>query len=572
KLSILPSEVAVGEDFTAKVVENESGNTVGTATVHLKDKEGGLVHSIAGNNSNGSGLDGRYEFENSFDPGIYTVEAVAEGFKPAELELIIAQDKLLEVKPELKISIAENQTQGNVSTSLKNLSSFDIQEISYELIKPSSFPDEFYVTIDLPPSLNERQEGRITINVEVDLGENSEDSLHGELEVEIKGTVGGTFPTKTKTKVIIDYNKKLDPKCLKFDKRQLRMRLIGRPGSTAFDELEIENKCEEDVSLKAKVDSSENDPNLQLTVNQVTIKAGKSERVKVTALNKINRLYALSKPFTFQVTFESNQVAKSIPVTVELWNPSHNLAFPPSVALWLARRESQNLAMDTRALYVTNTGQVPITSFRMALSERTVRDYPGLRVDLLPNSTSYATIGAGQPLSPSRFVHAEFAKEKPFDRPAQTFVEFNGVVMGRRYGMGQTSVAVNWQGYNCLILEGKTAMNYASKEKYGTQFKEIKITNNCLDAVRVRTVEPNSIQGNVLSIIPGDLVIEPKTTKDARLQLAISKETRFRTIKVKAKGLLVRSQQFIESDPLEITVDIGEKASTSEGKATVEKE
>ncbi len=572
ELSVSPSEVDVGEDFTARVVESETGNTVGTATVHLKDKEGKLVHSIVGNNSNGRGLNGQYEFNNSFDPGIYTLEAVAEGFKPAKLELVIAQDKLLEIKPELKISIEENQKQGSVSTSLKNLSSFDIQEISYELIKPGNFPDEFYVTVDLPPSLNERQEGRVTINVEVDLGENSEESLHGELEVELKGTVGGTFPTKTKTRVIIDYNKKLDPDCLKFDKRQLRMRLIGRPGSTASDELEIENKCGEDVSLRAKVESGENDPNLQLTVSQVTIRAGKSERVRITALNKIDRLYALSKPFTFRVTFESSKVAKSLPVIVELWNPSYNLAVPPSVALWLARRESQNIAMDTRALYVTNTGQVPITSFRMALTERTIRDYPGLRVDLLPHSTSFATIAPGQPLSPSRFVHAEFAKGNPFDRPAQTFVEFNGVVLGRRYGMGRTAVAVNWQGYNCLVLEGKTAMNYASKEKYGTQFKEIKLTNNCLDSVRMRTVEPNSVQGNVLSIVPGDIVIEPKTSKDARLQLAISKETRFRTIKVKAKGLMVSSQQFIESNPLEITIDIGEKASTSEGKATVEKD
>ncbi len=571
-LDVSPESISPGQDFTVTVRDEESVEFVSNAILHLRDSQDSLVHSIAGNASNGKGLSGQYKFKNTFDPGAYKLEAVAEGYAPAETEILIAQDNLLEIKDKIKIKVEENQPSGTANATLKNLSSEEVSNITYELIKPNDFPNEFYVTIELPPSLNQGQDGRVTVNVDVDLEEDSQESLHGELEVEITGSVAGKFPTKTKTTVIIDYNKKLDSDCIRFDKREVRLKLIGRAGSSTTEELEIENKCEEDVSLTAKVDNKNNDPNLRLTATPATIKAGESEVVKVTATNTIERMYSLNRPFAFNITFESSKVSKSIPAMVEVWNPRFSLGFPPNLSIWLARGPTDPRAIGNRPLFISNTGQTPITSFQMAMEDETYRNYPGLRVDLLPYSVDRATINPGQQLSPTRYVKAEFAKDDAFAQPATGLVSFHGVVMGRRYPLGKTAVAVNYGGYNCLELSATTALNFASKSTYGTQFKEVVLKNNCAEPVRVRTIDPKQVQGNTLSLVPSDFTLQAKQAQTVRLQLAVAKETRFRTIKVKAVGLMVNTQKFVESNQLPISIDIGEKADTKEGKATVEKD
>ena len=111
----------------------------------------------------------------------------------------------------------------------------------------------------------------------------------------------------------------------------------------------------------------------------------------------------MQQTFSFNITFDSPQVSKSILLDVELWNPISNLAFPPQMSLFLSQLQGQNIASDSQALMLTNTGQEPITSFRLAVDDTAYRQY-GITAYLAPTGMDYGFLAPGSALSPQRYL------------------------------------------------------------------------------------------------------------------------------------------------------------------------
>lgn len=559
-VTVSPADISVGQDFSITLEEKTSLEKVSNAAIHLLDSGGKTVFSVVGNNTKGKGLDGKYDFKNNFSPGKYTAEISAQDFLPSEEPITISIDNLLQIPKEIRISVSKGLLQGEKTANILNKGKQDIQGITYEITTGDNFPEEFFVSMDLPASMSANQSALATAKVSVNLSESSADSLHGEADVAIMGTVAGQFPTKTKTKIIIDYNKKLAADCLKFDSAQLQVKLIGTAGSTAQTSVGIENTCETELTLTPQIEAQAQDPNLSVTASPVTIAAGAKQAVPVTVSNSIDRIYSMQQTFSFNITFDSPQVSKSILLDVELWNPISNLAFPPQMSLFLSQLQGQNIASDSQALMLTNTGQEPITSFRLAVDDTAYRQY-GITAYLAPTGMDYGFLAPGSALSPQRYLVAQTSNPNALPGPIQGAVHYTGVVMNRQMDFGTTSVSVNYPGSQCLELSAKTSIAFESQLSYGTQKQSITVKNSCGEEVRVREILPASIGSNALYLLPPDFTVPANSEQEFGLQLTILQQMN-KTEQIRVKGYLVRSQKWTESNPLAVRISIGEKKTT----------
>jgi hypothetical protein len=580
-LSVSPEEVSVGQDFTITAMDKDNGDAVQNVVIHLQDSKGKDAAVIVGSGATRKGLQGEYFFKNSFNPGIYKAVASAAGYATAELEIVIARDNLLSIKSPITINIAKGESSKSVTAALRNTAKEEINAISYELEKEADFPEEFAVSAEIPPAIGAGKDAVASISVNLELGEESSESLYGEADLVIKGMAAGNYPTKTKAKLIINYNKQLDADCLKFNTQEVLIRLIGTAGSSASEEVEIENTCETGLSLSVKVKEQEPDPNLSVTVQNLQIEKDATEKMLITASNRIDRLYSMQERRHFTIALESPQLAKSIQLTVELWNPSFNLSYPPTLALWLARAAAEEsaysqmplqpatgMAYAQAPLQIMNNGFAPITAFRAAVEDTAYRHF-GITADIRPYAIQGINLQANQALSPMRYVYAETSKAEALKEPAQGYIYFTGVVMGHQYpDLGRTMVSVNYTGTQCLKASAVQSMVFSAKKAETILEKEIKLKNECGEQIRIiGTVKPAKVAGNQFMLFPANVTLAPGQESNFALRLIGSQEME-RTVKLRAIGLLVMQNKFIESNDLDATLKLGELIATAEGKGT----
>ncbi len=580
-LSVSPEEVSVGQDFTITAIDKDNGEDVQNAVIRLQDSKGKDAAVIVGSGATRKGLQGEYFFKNSFNPGIYKAVASAAGYATAELEIVIARDGLLSIKSPITINIAKGESSKSVTAALRNTAKEEINAISYELEKESDFPEEFAVSAQIPPTISAGKDDVASISVNLELGEESSESLYGEADLIIKGMAAGNYPTKTKAKLIINYNKQLDADCLKFNTQEVLIRLIGTAGSSASEEVEIENTCETGLSFSVKVKEQEADPNLSVTVQNLQIEKDATEKMLITASNRIDRLYSMQERRHFTIALESPQLAKSIQLTVELWNPSFNLSYPPTLALWLARQAAEEssysqmplqpaggMAYAQAPLQIMNNGFAPITAFRAAVEDTSYRRF-GITADIRPYAIQGINLQANQALSPMRYVYAETSKAEALKEPAQGYIYFTGVVMGHQYpDLGRTMVSVNYTGTQCLKATAGQSLLFSSKKAETILEKEIKLKNECGEQIRIiGTVKPGKIGGNAFMLFPANVTLAPGQESNFALRLIGSQEMD-RAVKLRAIGLLVAQGKTIESNDLDATLKLGELIATTEGKAT----
>ncbi len=627
-VTVSPQDVGVGQDFTVTVTEMDTGDAVQNATLQLKDSSGKIAASIVGTGSTRHGLQGEYFFKNSFDPGSYKVVASAPGYKTTELLISISRDNLLSIKSPIEVNIKQAERFKSETVGIHNTAKQDVEALSYELEREADFPEEFTVSVELPAEIAAGNDAMATVSVSVGLDEESGESLHGEAELVVKGMVAGSYPTKTRAKLVINYNKKLDAACLRVDTEEVLIRLIGRQGSSATEEIELENDCDTPLSLNVKVEALQDDPNLTVTAQNLRIDNDATEKLKITASNSIERMYSMQERKRFTIELESPQLAKSIDIIVELWNPSFNLSYPPTITLWLARAAAEEAAYAQSPLQVRNIGTVPITAFRAAIDSTAYKRF-GITAEIRPNianglsSSDYyswggyddyryspyysgiyddygydpyypserygdygydpyydgmygysnyssgITLAPGEALSPMHYVYAETDKTEALQSPAQGYIYFTGVIMGRQYpNLGRTVVAVNWTGMKCLEAEPVGSMLFSSRKADALLEREIRIRNKCGEPVRITGgTKPGKVGANQFTLFPGNITVQPGQEAVFSLRM-IGAQEMDRTIKLRVVGLLVAQNRAIESNDLTVTLKLGELIAKTEGKAT----
>ncbi len=568
-VSITPGSPQIGEAFTVKVFDGEDGNPVQEAVVQVKNSNEEIVASIVGKGSTMRGLRGEYYFRNSLDPGFYRVNVSAEGYKGEEAELVIARNGILEIRSPLNINIAKESGESSVSLAIRNTGEAEIQELEYEIDKGEDFPEEFSISVTLPATIGKGQDSTATIRVLVNLDEDSEDSFYGEANLVIKGMVAGNYPTNAEIKLQINYNKQLDEDCLYFGTEHLMIRFIGRAGSTGTGEIEVKNNCGTALDLRGSAEARQKDPNLTITVPTLRIGDGETAIIKVNASNRIERMNGIQESHDYTLKFESNQLAKTIPLTVELSNPMGNLSYPPNISLWMIRSAQNELAYAQAPMQIINNGQIPITGFRAVI--RPEQYSAGITFDIRPKGTYGINLFPNQPLTPQRFVYAETKQTEALQKPGQGWVQLSGNVGGRiQPNLGGIMINANYSGIKCLNARFVDSSVFSSSEaEQGTLERAIKIKNDCGEPIKITgEITPKKISGNIFAISPG-VTLNPGAEGDFKLILLKSQETKT-TGTIKIEGILFNQNIPIETNELTVTLKLGEIAATPDGKHTAE--
>ena len=569
-VSVAPANPGIGQAFTVKVLDGETGGAIQDATVQVLNTKGEIVDSLVGRGSTRRGLRGEYYFKNSLDPGIYSIIVGASGYKSEQLEITIARDGLLAVNSPVKIDVSKESREKTVALAMRNNAGEDVRELAYEIEKGNDFPEEFSVSVSMPAVVGRGQDTTANIRVIVNLDGDSDESLYGEADLVLKGMVAGNYPTRTVARLQVSYNKQLDPDCLYFDSQGLLVRLIGRAGSSATEEFEVENRCETALGLRASVEALQEDPNLTVGVSPLSIEKGAIGKVKVTVSNSIERNYDLQSRRSYRIKLESSQIAKTIPLSVELWNPRTNLSYPPNITLWMIRSATEELAFAQSPLQVLNNGAVPITAFRAAVTPEAYMQ--GITVGIKPDNMLYDTaIYPGQPLSPERYVYAESKRTEAMKQAGQGWITFTGVVEGRQYpDLGRATLGVNYSGTKCLKASAVDSLVFSSTEAgQGTLERRIKIRNECGEPIRLsEKVVPETVGGNAFAL-NAPSVLAPGQEIEGRLIL-MKKQEASTSSAIKVAGILTSHNESIESNELAVTLKLGALVATTEGKHTAE--
>jgi len=565
QVTIKPREIELGEPFTITVLDGEDGTELQEATVQIKDSEGKIVKTLAGRGSTRRGLNGEYYFKD-LEAGFYTANIHVTGYKSLEHEFSVVAQNLLSTNNFITIDIPKATREKTHTFSLSGMGKA-FSGISYELKKDSDFPKEFAVSLTLPESIAEGQDPTGTIRVIVNVNDESEENITGEADLILKGNLNGRSPTKTDIRLKINYNKALDEDCLKFEKEQLQIRLLGRAGSTAMEEIEVTNECGQALTLTAKAEAIQTDPNITVTVPTFRIEKDGVEKIKISASNMVERMGGMYIRRDFRVKLESDQLSKTIPLTVVIDNPQFNLSYPPSVALWMVRNAADEQAYAQVPFQVMNNGPIPVTGMRIALRPEAYMQ--GIQAGFKPYEIQGVNLNPNSPLTPQRYVYAQTSKTDALQKPGQGWIEFFGTVGGRQRQLGRAAVSVNYSGTKCLKAEAVDEMTFSSSDvSQGTLERKISVKNECAEPVRLTgAIKPKTVSGNTFVASPPNVVLNAGQSQEFKLILIKGAETR-RVAAIKVIGLLTRQNQEIESNEIRVTLKLGVEAATTDGKAT----
>ncbi|MEK6972434.1 MAG: hypothetical protein AABW72_00100 [archaeon] len=182
------------------------------------------------------------------------------------------------------------------------------------------------------------------------------------------------------------------------------------------------------------------------------------------------------------------------------------------------------------------------------------------------------TLLPGQELMPPATINVKANSIKELQKgPLQASIMIMGNIEGRDYPLRVVNVWLYVTGTECLRVVAKESLDFESKEsKEGVMTKDLEISNMCAEELTSLTLETTNLGANKLSINMPGTMIGPGQKIDA--QLVLEKAGDYSTgespLKTKVKALMVRSQQFTYSAPLDISVLLGEKFA-AKGKATL---
>ena len=568
-LALIPSEIKIGEDFTVKATDVSSGVGVKDAVVRLKDEQGEILKTVMGSNRINRGMNGKYEFENSYSSGVYTVEAEADGYAKAEISFLISDESALGIAELVEVGIARGAKNGVAIEDIRNNSTFNINSISFEVKGDRLFEKNFKVSIEGPAVLGPNNTAGVRFNVEY-IGDEEEKTLLGQAEVKITGLLEGAHSVSAKTTLKAYYNKQIDEDCLVFGHRELQATLVGGAAVSKEIELDIENKCDVQLVLNSRVESSKRDPNLEVTVPSITLARGEKRTITMTVLNKIDRQYAAQQLRSFNIYFEAGVLAKNLRLGVTLWHHKFALNISENMTLWLSRGKDEPKARTSVPLFIRNTGLAPIHGFAMDVryKDDEWRKH-GINVTVEPSQFT-GPLGIQQALLPVRMLTAEADLEKTIENsPVHGQIEITGTIDGKKYTLRTINVAIHASAYSCLEVAIDSDLMFESAESaFGTISKEIGLTNNCAEEVRITKIEPDTFNSNKLSLIPlGTTVIAPG--QSARFRLLLQKGSAYQRDDIGARvlGVLVKAGKVIESKSFPIGIRLGADVIEESGAA-----
>lgn len=580
------SNVLLGRNFTVRVLDNDLSG-IPNALVKIINKEGSVVKSISGNNTDGRGLNGNYRVENNLETGLYIVEVSVPRHKTKQEPLLISTTRILDITEETNVRMLSNERQKIITKEIRNNSAFTINDISYEV----SESENFRVTGIVPPTISESSNQSFQLTVEfIGDGEYADEVL----DFTIRGMIEGRFLASASGKINVSYNEKLDSSCLVITPSSLTMNIVGRAGASDSDIIEVTNNCEEAVFLSSRTREITRKSFVLVRADDISLQPGQTKNVSISADNLVERQFARNETFNYEIVWDANYITKRMNVSVNIINPKLSLSYPGQITMFLAQDAPQRPAIAANPIFVTNISQFPIDGIRFSID----KDYgSNLTLSVEPNVA--VDLGKGQSISPARMLFAQSSSN--FSEPIHAKILIEGQLgnLNNRSGMrdnynyddfltgranisnyspsntgyssgqevlGVINVEIHFSGLDCLkgYIAGENIFNLSA---LGAQrSSQIGLINTCAEPVRIINAEAayREIVIGVPNVIvsPGENVHLPMSV------FSLNPNLRLRNHPVTIVGITEMSQTPIRSTPINIDIYSGIEFSDEFSKAT----
>lgn len=585
-IELSENNVMLGRNFTARVLDSDLVG-IGNALIKIIDKEGSVVKSIMGNNTEGNGLNGNYRIENNLKTGLYIIEASVAKHKTKREPLLISTQRVLSLTEESNVKMLFEQKQKVITKELKNNSDASINDLSFEV----SSSDNFRVTSIIPQTIGPTSNQQIQITIEY-IGEN--EFANETIDFTIRGMIEGTFLASATGKININYNQRLDSSCLVINPSSLTMNLVGRAGASDSDIIEVTNNCGEIINLTSRTREITRKSFILVKADNITLQPGETQNISINANNLIERQFARNESFNYEVVWESGYLTKKMNVSVNIINPQLALSYPGQMTLFLAQDAPQRPAIAAQPIFVTNVSQFPIDGIKFSID----RGYgAGVSLSVEPNMP--IDLARGQSITPTRILFAESSSK--FSEPVYAKILIEGQLgnLNNRIGMrdnynyddfltgrinisnynpndrgystgqevlGVINVEIHFSGLDCLkaSLVGDNTFNLSAQ---GAQRStQISLQNTCAEPVRIIGAEaayPQILVGVPNAIIsPGENVHLPMSVLSMNPNLKLQRHP------ITIKGITEISQTPISSTQLNVNIFSGINFSDEFSKST----
>ena len=508
-------QVIVGRNFTVKVTDS---GLVGmtNALVKIIDKEGKIVKTIIGDNSDGKGKNGYYRVQNNLSVGVYTVEVSAPTYATNTTPILISTRNVFSFPENIEIKMPQGQKTISLDQTLSNNSDFVVQDITYEVSGQEVNDDEkeidvntgeeiiageFRINADIPPALSKNQKQSVPISVTF-TGEDN-DSADETVTMTISGLVEGKFLAKISSEIHIIYNRKLDPTCLKVDETSAIINLVGNEGTSDSVSIEVTNNCDQAITLKKKIRAKTKLSAVQLDAEDyLDLQAGEIKDLVITAYNRAERVR--DEVYGFEIIYDSNYLKKTINVTVKLMNPNLALSYPAAVTLYLAQGAIKDKATAAQPLFVTNISAFPIEN--ISFSQSSTYTASNVKLEIQPSGS--VSLERGQSITPPKILFA--TADSKITEPVQSTIEITG-----RFGnMNNKAAQYDRYQYYDMYNEGTQSLStYAPKSSTQSSYTN---TNKVLGVIQVLTMYSGY---NCLKAALADSMTDPYMFPGAGIQI-----------------------------------------------------
>ncbi len=571
-VSTVPKNVSAGENFSV-VVKDEDGLEIADATIRFRSSvTGELLRTIIGTGETGKGHRGVYDVENTLDPGVVVLEVSAPLKKPYSEELEIGARGVLLLPERLSIDIAEGDEEKSKILEVQNTSEETVTDLAFEVVKDGLAPG-MDLEITAIPGIEPKAKKFVELKARY-VGE--EERAHGEAKVIVRGRVLGGYPVSAETTVVIEYNRALGEGCLVFSKEDLVVYLPDDEGSTASVELTLENRCDAELELAAEVVArGHNDGQIEINAPGVTLMdAGSEEASKTTRIdiaNKILRNYPGKKSFMFDIIYSSAQLTKTLSAEVIIWNAKFALQVNRNLEVWITGAGQENRVVVP--IFAKNIGEVDIENLRFDVSPDygSAQQYPSPLPEAYPQEiySAYTTgntslkilppeavpsLKKGQSLIPPRFIEVTALRDSKTTLLDRSQISVKGNIDGKSYDLGPINVLAHISPPTCVQVYGELSF-VSAVSKSGAVTKSVTVRNNCAEAVRIRSVEPNTFGASMLEMAPLDFLLPGQ---EAELNLTLRRRGDYEgDTMVHLKAFLVNSGRWVDSTRFPVRVELG---------------
>ena len=576
-------KIKPGEELHIAVKDKETGDGITDAVISFFQGKR-LMFSQAGDNTENNGLAGDYLVNTgALDPGIYSFTVSHKDYKDYSGEVTISIDKILGIEAEKEVSMESGKEKTTETLEIwNNLKNVGIEGLEAQFFPRANWNNNFSLEFRLPSKI--RPGGKTTATLNVSFVGEKGTNAYAEGELVVSGVMENGLEVQATSTIKANYNKPVPTDCLEITPKKNEVKLLGNSGSNDSFDLYIKylesDKCTDPIVLNTRAEKKgKQDEHLKITAPSLTINPGQEKTISVSVTNTLERYTEPDQKEDFSIILESPRVSKSVLLSVYFINPFLSLQTNDNIHVWATEDKKTGKIHGVAPLFMRNVGRKEIKAITATESAKvkesglfSVHVSPTVSGPALPvQQNASVSLAPGEELTPPWTIEVTGNAKDYSDAIYPLYLDVSGAIDGKKYNPMKTiTLLVHVSTAKCLKLSVIDDLRYVSTDSsQGVISKKVHLKNNCGEIVREISVVPGLLGQNQLSLLQpgGTNTLYPGEEGDFKLKV-LKRSDYFNEDhpdKIVARGFLVSSQKFIESNPLDIILMLGQVPDTGKG-------